>query len=168
MRTWIEQDKSGHRMGPGRLILMRVQARNVETRRTLHHHHHSSRSTWGWNWDSACWAALPRAICIKSMLRALTWPLWGPGKASFWKMLGVLLDCHGIFWKLKTHTQLHFLSPQCPKRQKKNVNFVSQRGQIYTDCVISQRSPGVSLEKKKDNEEDPREKVTMSEDTLAE
>lgn len=103
-------------------------------RRIPHHHHHSSHSTWGWNWDSACWVALPRAICIQSMLRTLIWPLWGPGKASFCKMLGVLLDCHGIFWKLKTHS-VAFLESSVPKTPEKEFKLCPPKGSdIYRLC----------------------------------
>lgn len=68
------------------------------------------------------------------MLRTLIWPLWGPGKASFCKMLGVLLDCHGIFWKLKTHS-VAFLESSVPKTPEKEFKLCPPKGSdIYRLC----------------------------------
>lgn len=39
MRPWIEQDRLGHRVDPGRYILTRVRAQNVEMGWTLSHLH---------------------------------------------------------------------------------------------------------------------------------
>lgn len=76
---------------------------------------------------------------------ALIWPLWAADKASFCMKIGVHLDCHGMFWNLKTHSVT--FDSQGSKVQEKHLNSFPYRGQIYMESIISQMSPSVSLER---------------------
>ena len=88
------------------------------------------------------------------MLGALIQPLWGPGKDAFHQMLGVLLDRHGMFWNLKIHAQLHFLTLQDSKAQKRELNLSSPTGSdTYRLCHKLEVPKGQSG--KEGHEEDP-------------